>query len=36
VLKKKKKTSGPRTDRRTNFVDNLLPPPLHSPPFVKQ
>jgi hypothetical protein len=31
--KNQKKTSGPQTDGRTNFVDNLLPPlvkQLHS------
>ena len=30
--KKTKKISGPRTDGRTNFVNNLLPP-THPPPW---
>jgi hypothetical protein len=32
---KNTKTSGPQTDGRTNFVDNLLPPPPATP-LVKQ
>jgi hypothetical protein len=33
--RKNKKTSGPQTDGRTNFIDNLLSP-LLPPPLVKQ